>query len=273
MFQKILKGAPYGNKNAAGPHGKAKAPAYRHHAGASIVDGLDAVIPGKLKMGRNMIDGHPVDALGGDGAEGVDFRAVDGDAATGAIKYLRKLGFPVTRIGTAQFTVGGKVSKKSEDDDTDDDKKKKKKPASSCKDEIQEGFFQILKANPLGINQYTKGGKAGSARKALNEMPGMTSPTVVDGNLTSYSHQRMSGSALDDATAAVEKHLSDSGFTKANGAYKHSDGTTAHVTQTTGGIAGAGKWVAVTASTTAKERAVAEADLKRKPPKRTGYLG
>lgn len=101
-FAEVQKGAPMGNKNAAGPHGGGN---YTHKPGANIVAGLDAVTGG-LKKGRNSIANHPVDATGGNHEEGVSFRGVDKEAATGAIKHLRSRGFPVKRHDDHEFTVG-----------------------------------------------------------------------------------------------------------------------------------------------------------------------
>ena len=87
---------------------------YRHTSGMNIADSLDKVIPGKLKVGRNLIGGHAVDVKDGSPEEGLDMQGVDLAAASGAIKHLRGLGFPVKRHNDHEFTIGGAFAAKAQ---------------------------------------------------------------------------------------------------------------------------------------------------------------
>jgi len=110
----VTKGAPFGNTNAAGGggggKGKAPAGAHRYDSTKPMIDNLEKAIPG-MKAGRNSVNGHPVDIQDGNPEEGIDMRGVDGDAAKGALKFLRGKGFPVKRHNDTEFTVGGTFKK------------------------------------------------------------------------------------------------------------------------------------------------------------------
>lgn len=146
------------------------------------------------------------------------------------------------------------------------------KPAKAKKNEsIQTSLDLVRKANPEGINQYTKGtGSAkGGGKRAINSAPGMGSAIGTGGLLVSYSHRPLSGTALSDAEKAVGDHLVASGFKNSSGGhYLHSDGTDAHVKVVSGGASGKGKWVQITATPNAKDREALVVDSKRPMPKK-----
>jgi hypothetical protein len=70
----------------------------------SILNRLELHV-GKVKVGRNMIAGHPVDIPDQDPDGGLTVHGVDQGAATGALKHLRSKGFKVTRHNDTEFHV------------------------------------------------------------------------------------------------------------------------------------------------------------------------
>lgn len=62
-------------------------------AAGDVFDKLEAWAGIKIKPGRNVLKGYPVDINDQDPAEGLEMLAVDGDAAKGLVKLLRGAGF------------------------------------------------------------------------------------------------------------------------------------------------------------------------------------
>jgi hypothetical protein len=77
---------------------------YKYNKEKSLIQNLEAFKGGKIKMGRNTINGYPVDLQQGDD-EDIDMIGVDKDAASNLIKTLRAAAFKVKRMSDTTFYV------------------------------------------------------------------------------------------------------------------------------------------------------------------------
>ncbi len=70
----------------------------------ALIDKLEKFAASKIKPGRNVIKGYPVDIEDSDGSY-IEMEAVDRDACTGLVKELRDAGFKAKRIGNTGISI------------------------------------------------------------------------------------------------------------------------------------------------------------------------
>ncbi len=74
-------------------------------SGQALMSKLEKFAGTKIKPGRNVIKGYPVDIDDQDPSEGLSLDAVDRDAATNLLKALRAAGFKTQRAGQLGITI------------------------------------------------------------------------------------------------------------------------------------------------------------------------
>lgn len=82
----------------------------------SALDNLEAFAGKKLKTGRVVICGYPVDIAGDSDKDTIDYSAVDKGTGTDLMKLLRAAGYTVKRFGDTEFQATVKKQVKESDD-------------------------------------------------------------------------------------------------------------------------------------------------------------